>query len=156
MKLEIIGDVLALCSINMKQFREDFRKTLDLKNSIKTNFKVIKEGEFKEEELFKYVYLGLNWGRILDLINEIDKDGMEIRFFKCKFGEKVELTPDLVSEDGRQFIFKQEVKEGEDIIMVNSFMNSPDFDISSYLNSTTFNYGKTNWKAFVDWGDRDG
>src|SRR3990167_1082313 len=146
MKLRIVGDMLASCKINMKQFRIDYGKTLDLKNSIRNNFKVLAKGNLDEERLFKSVHLGLDWGRILDLINKIDKDEMEIRFFKCEFEDKVEMFPDLVSEDGRLFVFRQEVRRGEDIIMINSFMNSPDFDMRSYLNSTTFNYGFTRWK----------
>lgn len=151
MKLKIVGKPVALCRINMKQFKLDFKKTLDLKNSIKINFKVLDKGEYNEEDMFRYVYFGLDWGRILDLINEIDKDEMEIRFFKCEFKDKIELTPDLVSEDGRLFVFRQEVKEGIDTIMVNSFMNSPDFDISSYLKTTTFNYGKIRWRRLMEY-----
>ncbi len=151
MEIKIIGDVVAACRINMKQFRVDYGKTLDLKNSIRNNFKVLKSGNLEEEKLFKSVHLGLDWGRILDLINVIDKDEMEIRFFKCEFRDKVEFYPDLVSEDGRLFVFRQEIKEGQDIMMVNSFIGNPDFDIRSYLNSTTFNYGLIKWKPLVEW-----
>ena len=151
MKLKIVGKPLALCRIDMKQFRLHFSKTLDLRNSINANFEVVEKGRYTEEELFKYAYFGLNWGRILDLINEIDKDEMDIRYFKCEFEGKVEMTPDLVSEDGRLFMFRKEIKEGDDIIMINSFINSPDFDISSYLNSSTFNYGKVRWKPLMDY-----
>ena len=151
MKLRIVGEMLAACKVNMKQFRVDYSRTLDLKESIRKNFKVLNKGKLDEERMFKSVHLGLDWGRILDLINKIDKDEMEIRFFKCEFEDKIEVFPDMVSEDGRLFVFKQNVRNGEDIIMVNSFVGSPDFDFRSYLNSTTFNYGFVKWKSVINW-----
>ena len=152
MKLKIVGKPVALCSIDMKKFKVDYKKKLDLKNSIKNNFKVLDKGKFDEETLFKSIHLRMDWGKILDLINDIDKDKMEIRFFKCEFKDKVELTPDLVSKDGRLFVFKQEVKEGVDVIMINSFLNGHDYNIKSYLDSTTFNYGKIKWQRLVEYG----
>jgi len=152
MEIKIVGDMLASCKVNMKQFRIDYSRTLDLKESIGNNFKVLKSGNLDEEKLLKHVRLGLDWGRILDLVGEIDKDEMEVRFYKCEFKDKVEFYPDLVSEDGRLFVFRQEIKEGHDLIMVNSFISNPDFDIRSYLNSTTFNYGLVKWKPLVEWG----
>mgnify|MGYP001600808637 FL=1 len=153
MELKITGDCLARVSVDMKKFKEDFRKTLDLKESIRKNFTIVENKEkelLNEELLFRSVYNLLDWGRILELINDIDEDVMGVRFFSCEFREKAEVVPDMVSEDGRHFIFRQELKSGNDIIMINSFINSPDYDVASYLKSNYFNYGFKRWKPLVD------
>ena len=154
MQLNIIGDCLARVKVDMKNFKEDFKRTLDLEESIRKNFAVIenrKKEMFKEEVLFKMVYNLLDWGRLLDLINEVDKDTMEVRFFSCEFTDKVEVAPDMVSADGRHFVFKQEMKSGTEIILINSFINSPDYDIASWLKSGYFNYGFKKWVPMVEW-----
>ena len=154
MNLHIIGDWLARVKVDMKNFKEDFKKTLCLEDSIRKNFTVIenrKREMFKEEMLFKMVYNLLDWGRLLDLINEVDKDVMEVRFFSCEFTDKVEVAPHMVSADGRYFVFKQEMKSGTSIILINSFINSPDYDIASWLISGYFNYGFKGWMPMVEW-----
>ena len=156
MKLRIIGDYLARVKVDMKKFKMEFGHTLDLKESIRKNFSIIesKDRELMNDELlFKSVYNLLDWGRILDLIKDVDKEFMEVRFYSCEFKDKVEVVPDMVSEDGRYFIFRQEMKSGTDVIMINSFVNSPDYDIASYLKAGYFNYGFKRWKALVDWED---
>jgi uncharacterized LabA/DUF88 family protein len=152
MKLRIVGDRLALAKVNMKQFKADFAMTLNREDSLKSNFEVIEKGNFDKEKLFKYVYLSLDWGRIIDFLHDSDKEEMLIKFYKMEFSDKVEWVPDLMSEDGREFIFKQEVKNGFDVFMINSFIPSPDFDIRSYLNSTSYNYGFRRWAPIVDLG----
>lgn len=155
MEIKIVGDCLARVKVDMVGFKVDYISSLNLEESIRRNFSVIeikdKQFEGNKELLFKSVYNLLDWGRLLDLIKGIDKEIMEVRFFTCEFKDKIEIVPDMVSEDGRNFIFKQELKSGTDIIMINSFVNSPDYDVASYLKSSYFNYGKVHWKPMMDW-----
>ena len=151
MKLKIVGGCLARARVDMRGFKIKFGNTLNLKESIQKNFSVIDKGQFTEKLLFESVYNLLDWHRILDMINEVNEDFMEVRFFACEFEEKVEVVPDMVSEDGRNFIFRQELKSGKDVIMINSFVGSPDYDIASYLKSGYFNYGFVKWKPLVEW-----
>ena len=157
MELKIVGDCLARVKVNMRNFKIDYGNSLDLEESIRSNFSVIeikdRQFEGKEELLFKSVYNLLDWGRLMDLMKGIDDDIMEVRFFTCEFKDKIEVVPDMVSDDGRNFIFKQELKAGTDVIMINSFVRSPDYDIASYLKSGYFNYGKIHWKPMMDWED---
>ena len=154
MELKIVGDCLARAKVDMRKFKVEFKATLDLKESIRKNFSVIESKDqivLNEDLLFGSVYSLLDWGRILDLVNSIDDDIMEIRFFACEFKDKTEVVPDMVSEDGRNFIFRQELKSGQEIIMINSFINSPDYDIASYLKTGYYNYGFVKWKPLVEW-----
>lgn len=153
MDFKIDGDVLALCIVDMKGFRDDFKRNLNLKDSIQANFKVVEKGMFDDTNLFKMVLYGLDWGTILSVIKEVEEDEMVIRFYKLRYVGKIEFTPDMVSQDGRHYLFKQEVKDGNDVIMINSFIKSPDFAIQSYLNYTTFNYGKVRWQPLGENGN---
>lgn len=150
MELKIVGDSLATVKVAMMGFKKDFKESLDLEKSLEKNFAVIDSGEIKPRMLFNLVHLCLDWSGIIELLPTVDDEFMEVRFFRCEFRGKIHVSPGVV-EEGRRFEFKEEKEDGEDIILVNSFVESPYYDLMSYLKCDYFEYGHKKWKPVVEW-----
>lgn len=150
MKLNIIGKHLAECSLNLVNLKRDMKATFNLEKSIKDNITVIKKGEFKEDKLKEYMFLGIDWATVLVCMYESMEEEMTVRFYPMKYKDKVEFKPKGVTTDSKEFVFDVETKEGIDVLMVNSFIAKPDFNIKNYFTMTTFNYGSTRWNPIID------
>ena len=151
MRIEIIGVPLAVCVIDMKDFKAEMKTSLNLKESIKKGFCVKQQHkELKDGELLKYLQYGLDWQNIMYMMPLINKDVMEVRFFNMQYEGKVEYRPEGVTAHARVFQIKEEIKSGTDILMINSFVSSPKADLKAYFDFTTFNYDDKKLKLIRD------
>ena len=150
MEIEITDEKpMAEAKIDMVGFKRMYKQDLDLRKAITQNFIAVNKDKMSPDTMLQYAIYAVDWGLVLDRLNEIDKDEMVLKYVGIRFTDKTEYKPDIVKPTEGKIIIEPEIKDGEDIIIVNSYIGCFEFDIKQYLNWTTFNFGRKNWNTEV-------
>lgn len=150
MEIEIVGEPVASCRVDMEAFKAHFSTTLDLMKSVEHSLEIRDiHARFTADHVLKYVQYCTDWMGVFLELPERNEKYMEVKFYVIQYKDKVEYFPGALQTDGRKFQIVEEWKDGVDILMVNSLSN-PNADIKAYLDSTMFNYGNRKWKAMLN------
>ena len=83
MELKIIGNPLVEATVNLRNFRKIIQKEYDMEKAVKSSLTIRKNLFPKERltEVINFIYLGVNWGSIIDLSKDIHKDTINLKLY---------------------------------------------------------------------------
>ena len=144
-----MGQPLGKAVVDLERFRNILAKTWDLEKAVKDSVKITYlDGRFKTGLFLDAIWLGLDWGKLIDIFKETDEDEMYINWFKTEYKKWKQYFPGAISKDGRKFTLKEEEKEGEEMILIQSLRNIP-FNIKNFVDNVQFSYAFREWELDV-------
>jgi hypothetical protein len=151
-KLKIIGEAYAEAAVNLTLFMDDFATHEDMEQAIKDNTTIVMnkhKDELNEEDLKTLVWGALDWGGLLDLIGDRERDIMLVRFFLVEYKDWIKLYPNEVKHM-REWDFLESNESGVATLLVQDLVPNPNFDLKSFIKEGQFTYASTE-KVKVGW-----
>lgn len=150
MKIKVEKEPEAITEFNIKKFKEDFQKSFDLEESVMKNLS-IKSSKESEETMKKFVYMGMDWGNFLMLYNEINKDSMEIKVYKCIIEGLTVYDPETINPYSEEIIFKDRLLDKKiEFLVMNTFNPRFEKHIEYMLANALIDYANINWQVILD------
>ena len=157
MELVINQNYFAKCELDISKFKSLLVKDFDLKKAIYQSTKIKEIKVIEKATLLEALWLGINWGTIIDMFNDINNKIMTIKFHDCMLFNFRRYYPGERNVDGTSWKFEEEDLNTDGTIMIQSFLRNPNSSIEDFLSNQFFNYGKRDWKIVVTEGDiKDG
>lgn len=153
MEIEITGKSRAEAEIDLDNYRKVLGETWDNKRAVLESAKVkYIDGPMTKAQFKQLLWLGLDWGKIIDTFTDLKDSKMQVRLFDVKYKDWVKYYPGAFDESARKFDIDEEKKSGEDIILIQSMIKTPSFTIKNFIDNGQFIYGqqaRSKWRAII-------
>lgn len=152
MKVKIKTCVLKL-ELNFNKFKSDLKNTLNLKEAVNNNMKVIYNTGFKNNVAVRFVYLGFDWGGFFKQLNHIKKDKIQFKIYNVEMDGYKSIVPLTCVMDKNQKIteFEFELKDKkEGVMIVQDGVPNPNFSLDNFFTMNLFDFGGKRYGLRID------
>ena len=144
-EIEIIEKPIGEAVVDLNKFREILSKSWNLERAVKDSAKITNLSVITTEEFLDSIWLGLDWGKLIGVFNDIKLNEMKVKCFKVRYRNWPMFKPGAISRDSRKFKLDVEMKDGEDIILIQSLRKDMSFAVKNLVDNMQFTYAKDKW-----------
>jgi len=152
MEIKITGQRLASARIDMTIFRREFKKTFNLDKAIETSVACLIEtqGKLEDKHVKDALKLCVNWTHFFlhDEFNTVDE--INFKFINAQYKDWLRYRPGK-RINNRTFVLNEQKDCGQDVIVLNDFLNNDSTMIKDFIAIGQFRFGFDNWEYVFDY-----
>ena len=147
MIVRIRNKPVLIAKINIIGIRDNLRRYVSLKNSIKSNI-MITYNDMRDDldNVLDFIFYGLEWGRILQEITTTQREFFTIQILEAEYDDYMKVNPGIMTAtpDGRELVFDTNKCSGKAFFILQDMFHSYDFNIDNFLRINTYE-NKNDW-----------
>lgn len=144
-EIEIVGKPIGEAVVDLDNFKKILSETWNMEKAVKDSTKITNLSNVKTEQFLDAIWLGLDWGKLIDVFNDINLDEMKVKCFRVRYKNWPRFKPGAVNRDARKFKLDVELKDGEDIMLIQSLRKDVSFAVKNLVDNMQFTYAKDKW-----------
>ena len=149
MEVMVAETPTATLRLDYGKFKQDFKASLDLKKSFMRHTHIVEHSStFGKNDILEFVYLSLNWGKIVGTLNLATDSPKMIHLFMCTIKDFVKYTPGTIDAKKRVIHFNENKVASDDLLIVHTMVPIPNHHLEELLAKHLFDYTETRWETF--------
>jgi len=152
MDLEIMNETVITGIIDVKNFKKQMYKNLDVMKALKSSLTINKNlTSHSEEEVFQALLWEIDWRGFFISLPHYSQEKIRIKFCPITYNKKIVYEPGSITTNRERIILEEKRVDGEGLILINNLVYDVHNTIDNWLGTNIYEYPKKEWKNYVEY-----